>query len=142
MASSETGARIALLAENQIDCARQLLGLLGREKDALDARATNAVIDLAAEKEHLAARLEELGSKQRALSSGGDVTSVTRWEELRELLRACRHQNVVNGSVIELSRRFTEQLLGMIHGTSSDEALYGPNGRPLRLTGTDRFSKA
>ncbi len=142
MTSSETGAQTALLVEHQIDCARQLLGLLSREKDALDTRATNAVIDLAAEKERLAARLEELGSQRRALSSGGDVTSGTRWEELRDLLRACRHQNVVNGSVIELSRRFTEQLLGMIRGTSSQETLYGPEGRPLRLTGTDRFSKA
>lgn len=152
MSNSEVRTQLAQLAEHQIACARQLLGILSREKDALDARATDIVIGLANEKEHVAAQLEELVIEQRQLSelldgdvpalADNDAASVVRRDELRELLRACHHQNVVNGSVIELGRRFTEQLLGTIRGTSSQGTLYGPQGKALRLTGAERFSKA
>ena len=154
MSSSEHRARLAELAEYQIDCARQLLGILSREKDALDTRATDSILELASEKEQIATRLEELVTEARELSSRhghdedleaypmDDATSLARPDELRALMQACHHQNLVNGSVIEIRRRFTEQLLSSIRGTSSHETLYGPQGKPLRLTGTDALSKA
>ena len=154
MSNSEHRARLTELGEHQIDCARQLLGILNREKDALDTRATGSILELATEKERIAARLEELVTEQRELSNRHghdedleanpmeDATSFARRGELRALMQACRHQNLVNGSVIEIRRRFTEQLLSSIRGTSSHETLYGPQGKPLRLTGTDALSKA
>ena len=131
--------------QQEAQAAHQLLAALHREREALGSRDLDATGETAREKEALITRLESLAARQNqllaragidpgtrdldsALKSAGLGALLERWQALLEVLAQCRHQNLINGGVIEISRRFAQQVLDGLRGASPDGRLYGPDG--------------
>jgi len=129
----------------ETEAAQDLLSVLLREREALGQRALEAIQEMAERKDRLIQQLEGLSSHQNALlrQAGIDpqgaklevelramgVRSVAeQWSALRSLLKDCQRENQINGGIIEISRRFAEQVLDILRGTAPDARLYGPSG--------------
>lgn len=129
----------------ETDAASRLLEVLHREREALANHALEGIREAAQSKESLVARLEELAGQQNellrlagidpgtpnldgALRGAGLEGIGQRWEELRGVLSRCQHQNQINGGIIEMSRRFAQQVLDTLRGAASGARLYGPSG--------------
>jgi len=130
---------------DETDAASRLLEILRREREALGSHALDELREAAQSKESLIATLEELAGQQNellrragidpgtqnledALRGAGLESIGRRWEELRGVLSQCQHQNQINGGIIEISRRFAQQVLDTLRGAASGARLYGPSG--------------
>ena len=133
------------VVDREARAAHQLLAALHKERDALGRRDLEASGETAQEKEALIAQLEALAVRQNELLSSAGIDPGTRdlkgaltaaglgalterWQALLDVLAQCGHQNLINGGVIEMSRRFAQQVLDSLRGTSPDGRLYGPDG--------------
>lgn len=131
--------------QQEADAAYQLLAALRKEREALGNRDLDATGETAREKEALITRLEDLAARQNellalagidpgtrdldgALKTAGLGALLERWQALLDVLAQCRQQNLINGGIIEMSRRFAQQVLDSIRGASPDGRLYGPDG--------------
>ncbi len=131
--------------QQEAQAAHQLLAALRKEREALGSRDLDATGETAREKEELITLLESLAAQQNqllaragvdpgtrdlesALKSAGLGALLERWRALLDVLAQCRHQNLINGGVIEISRRFAQQVLDGLRGASPDSRLYGPDG--------------
>ncbi len=131
--------------EQEAQAATQLLTILRRERKALGSRDLEAIGESAREKEEAITELERLATRQNellglvgidpgardlrgALRSAGLEGLAERWQVLLDVLAQCRQQNLINGGVIEMSRRFAQQVLEGLRGASPDGRLYGPDG--------------
>lgn len=129
----------------ETEAAGQLLTALRKERNALGNRDLEATGETAREKESLIASLEILAARQNellalagidpctrdldsALKSAGLGALLERWQALLDVLAQCRHQNLINGGVIEMSRRFAQRVLESLRRVSPDSQLYGPKG--------------
>jgi len=137
----------------ETEAAGQLLTALRKERNALGNRDLEATGEAAREKEALIVRLETLAARQNellglagidpntknldgALKSAGLGAVLERWQALLDVLTQCRHQNLINGGVIEMSRRFAQQVLEGLRGISPDGQVYGPDGDAQGNSGT------
>ncbi len=131
--------------EQETQTAEQLLAALYKEREALGKRDLDTTGETARKKDTLIIQLESLAARQNelltragidpgtrdladALKSAGLGALLERWQALRDVLAQCRHQNLINGGVIEMSRRFAQQVLDGLRGASPDGKLYGPDG--------------
>ena len=139
--------------QQETEAAGQLLTALRKERSALGERDLEATGEAAREKEALIVRLENLAARQnellalagidpstrdldRALMSAGLRALLEPWQTLLDVLAQCRHQNLINGGVIEMSRRFAQQVLEGLRGVSPDGQIYGPDGDAQGQSGT------
>lgn len=51
-----------------------------------------------------------------------------RWQEIKNLTSDCQKLNEVNGAYIGLLRQHVQRSLDIIHGQSSHDVVYGPDG--------------
>jgi flagellar biosynthesis/type III secretory pathway chaperone len=150
---------LAELLEAERARAARMLEVLGLEREALARRDFPAIEQAAAEKERLIAALESLAERQNAvLRSAGVVVTAGRlgealeragmpdlvplWDDLQDLLRRCRQQNLVNGGVIEMSRRFAREVLATLRGTAPGSDLYGRCGERRHTDGGEPLATA
>ena len=134
----------AILAE-ETEAAHQLLVVLRREREALTLRALDEIRAMAERKQSCIERLEDLASRQNSLFrrigiDPGDAelpvslrnmglqSVADQWNAVRQLLKDCQKENQVNGGIIEMSRRFAQQVLNTLKGATSEGRLYGPTG--------------
>lgn len=136
---------LAPLLRREADCAAALLKLLQREREALKGRDADEIGRIAAEKEVLVRELDGHGARQEQLFrlagidperedlqeaiavTGSDALS-RAWQEVLNRLEECRHQNQINGAIVDMSQRFTQQVLDLIRGIPANTRLYGPSG--------------
>ncbi|MCU0936332.1 MAG: flagellar protein FlgN [Gammaproteobacteria bacterium] len=150
---------LADLIEAERARAERMLEVLGLEREALARRDFPAIEQAAAEKERLIAALESLAERQTAAlrSAGVTVTGgrlgealeraglpdlVPLWDDLQDLLGQCRQQNLVNGGVIEMSRRFAREVLATLRGTAPGSDLYGRCGERRHTDGGEPLATA
>lgn len=129
----------------ETEVAQELLSVLLREREALGQRALEAMQEMAERKDRLVQSLEGLSSRQDALlrQAGIDPQGAKlevelremgmgplaeQWSALRNVLKDCQQENQINGGIIEISRRFAEQVLDTLRGAAPDGRLYGPSG--------------
>ncbi len=134
----------AVLAE-ETEAAHGLLSVLRREREALSLRALDEIREMAERKQSFIERLEDLASRQNdllrrigvdprdtelpaCLRSMGLQPVAEQWTTLRNVLKDCQKENQVNGGIIEMSRRFAQQVLDTLRGAASESRLYGPSG--------------
>ena len=154
MDPSQLREDLGKVLQEETETATQLLDALRRERDALGKRDLETTEQVAKEKDSLITCLESLASRQHDLlaSAGVDLSQQNvgvalkalglgslskQWQGLLSVLADCRHQNLVNGGIIEISRRFAQQVLDTLHGASLDDQLYGPEGEAKRKSKRD-----
>lgn len=140
---------------------RQMLDGLGKMSKVLEEEARclarrdpEALEQAASKKQKLAARLNDLVARQNGcLQAYGsppdgrgldtflqgpdfelpDAESLRAdWQEIVRLGLVCRKQNELNGAYIGLLLRHVDASLNFLHGVSSADATYGPNGMTRR----------
>lgn len=129
-------------------CATQLdklVTLLQEEHEALTARDVTAVQACTVRKHELLAQLEILDQQRNkasvlldnhneAVNNGvatkDDFTELK--QQIKTLLDKCRHQNDINGAIIDISTQFNKRILDVMLGGSSSESLYDSAGRKSR----------
>lgn len=150
---------LAELLRAELARARRLREVLTLERDALGRRDFPAIEQAAAEKERLIAALESLAERQGTLLRTGGILGgnaslrenlqktdmvelVPLWDELQDLLRRCRQQNLVNGGVIEMSRRFAREVLATLRGTVPGSEVYDRCGERHPTEGGEPLATA
>jgi len=133
------------LLEDERGATARLLDALREEHQALVRRDMTALDHAVNKKSQQVAELEILGrDRDAALKAAGHAAGregieswLSRqpsgaarklWQELQNLLLRCQRQNLINGGIVETSRRFTQRALSLLQGQSAEPALYGPSG--------------
>lgn len=150
------GATLKALLVREYECADALLHIIRIEHGALQNRKVESIVNAAADKKRLATKLERLVSERRdflrQVGMGGVGSEFelwldqpqmqevkTVWTGLTKILDQSRHQNRINGGILESLRRYTQRAVEILHGLSSMESLYGPLGKTQSLLRT-RYS--
>ncbi len=159
MTNSSLHDELAGLLRREVELAEALRDSLAREHEALRGHALEAIREAAADKELLVRQLETLACSQndllrragfdptrddldQALRRSGMGQVYRQWTELTRVLTDCRHRNQVNGGMIEMSRRFAQQILDTIRGGTNAGTLYGPSGQASSTHGRDPIATA
>lgn len=149
MPQAESHARIRELLRRQTAVAGELDQALEAEREALAAKDLGQITELAGRKQQLVTSLESLDKAFRKeceqagipLDGGGlaDYCAVNKldelgqaWQNLQVVLQECRTKNQVNGGAIEMSRRFAEQVLDVLHRPGDSVNTYGADGKATR----------
>jgi flagellar biosynthesis/type III secretory pathway chaperone len=130
----------ALLADGEA-LLEDLATALREEREALMARSTAALDGAVAHKDAAIARLEAM---ERQAGGALGEAAFTQWlaalpaarrggpvERRRRLydgLRACRHENQVNGAIVRRATQATRHVLGVLTGEQPGST-YGAGGR-------------
>lgn len=65
------------------------------------------------------------------------------WAEVKKLAADCRHQNDINGQMVEMARRNTEKAIEVIaYRQESKKPVYGRSGQLRAATGSQTLGKA
>ena len=81
-------------------------------------------------------------SLRENLQKAGMADLVPLWDELQNLLRRCRQQNLVNGGVIEMSRRLAREVLATLRGTVPGSEVYDRCGERRPTDGSEPLATA
>ena len=121
--------------------------LLEREKTLLTEGRTEALADAIAEKEALAAELNDLTQRRgRHLADAGfspdrdgmaswagkhpqQKEAITTWERTLSLAAQAKEQNRLNGQLIGLHQQYTDEALRILLRKENRLDLYAPDGR-------------
>ena len=128
---------------------------LNKEKTALEASDTEQLLQLSTTKKELASQLERntkathaflkninldkgiygLSDFIKRMKTGETQQQLSKlWLNIQSLTNANKEQNTVNGSIIELNRRYTERSLDVLHGQTGNNTntTYGADGQATK----------
>ncbi len=135
----ETQGRFLALLQQESTLLDELYQLLKQETKALKEKNIELINKLLESKNVL---LDKLGmlDKQRQLyiereasqtpmeeSMGLKVQEMNR--SIQERLDNCKHQNNINGGIIEVTRLFNQKILDIVHGQPDQENTYSAEGK-------------
>ncbi len=135
----ETQGRFLALLQQESTLLDELYQLLKQETKALKEKNIELINKLLESKNVL---LDKLGmlDKQRQLyiereasqtpmeeSMGLKVQEMNR--SIQERLDNCKHQNNINGGIIEVTRLFNQKILDIVHGQPNQENTYSAEGK-------------
>jgi flagella synthesis protein FlgN len=150
------------LLDKAAACARDLLHCLLQEREHLASRNLDDMQETTKTKMALFQQLESV-EKQRhelLLASGYDAGNKagmegllgmlgakgavlrTRWKEVLDTLATCRETNQINGGILELGKRQTEQALAVLRGQAGQSGLYDEGGTTESGLGQRDLGKA
>ena len=135
----EVQGRFLALLKQEEAALDDLHELLKKEMSALKAHNTELINELINSKNSLLNKLGML-DKQRQLYVDnennmlhGDNTFTNQInllsEEIKSSLDKCKHQNKINGGIIEMSQLFNKKMLDIICGNSDQETTYSAEGK-------------
>ena len=135
----EVQGRFLALLKQEEAALDELHELLKKEMSALKAHNTELIDELINSKNSLLNKLGML-DKQRQLyvenehnMLHGDNTFTNQInllsEEIKSSLDKCKHQNKINGGIIEMSQLFNKKMLDIICGNSDQETTYSAEGK-------------
>lgn len=136
---NESQARFIELLKQEASALADLHGLLMKELTALNDRNSEKITELAKSKNSLLNKLGVL-DKQRQLYIENDEHPLYKNDtfsnniealsnEIQTSLDKCRHQNNINGAIIEVSQLFNEKMLDIVCGNSDEEVTYSASGK-------------
>lgn len=65
----------------------------------------------------------------RCCDPDGQLGLESRWRKIKESLSRCREQNLLNGKIVIIHQRQTQQALAILRGgAAQDETCYSPKG--------------
>ena len=139
---NQTQGRFLSVLKEESSILESLHNVLLEEHSALTNRNSDLITELADRK---ATILEKLGilDKQRQLYTDNKThfyelnDEKTAFyshikalnNEIHDSLDKCKHQNKINGGIIEMSYMFNEKILDIIFGNSEKEATYSAEGK-------------
>jgi flagellar biosynthesis/type III secretory pathway chaperone len=144
---------LAELQQMQLVLEQEALGLKDRDAEALE-KSTRQKQALAYNLEALSERQENFLRAQNlpagkegiesilyAHPSTNPATSSMRaiWRDIQNLTAACQKLNEVNGAYIGLLRQHVQRSLDIVHGQSSQDVVYGPDGIGHRPTSSRKL---
>ena len=135
----ETQEKFLALLKQQESALEDLHNLLTKEMHALKARDTDLLYELIKSKNELLNKVGML-DKQRQLYLEGEEKSLINdsfyinqinnlGEEIKIKLDKCKHQNKINGGIIEMSQLFNEKILNIMQGKTNTEITYSAEGK-------------
>lgn len=127
----------------EIEGARQLLGVLRREQQALAGPDPNSVEQAVADKRQAIAMLQQLAQRRHSLAGtlpdrGLPEPADARRTELDRLLVELRRQNEINGALVQRRLQHARQALAVLRGQSGQPGLYDPRGAFVCESGAGR----
>ena len=136
---NETEGRFITLLKQEINTLEELHALLLDELAALKQRDSDLIENLAEEKNKLLNKIGML-DKQRQLyveehtDANYEENSFTKTMSelsgnIEASLEKCRHQNQINGGVIEISTLFNKKILDIVCGNNTEEVVYCADGK-------------
>lgn len=142
------------LLRQTLDGLGEMSRVLEEEARCLALRDPEALEQTASKKQKVAVRLNDLAARQndclrtcglppdgpgldaflRGLDSEWPDAEALRaeWREIMRLGSACKKRNELNGAYIGLLQRHVDAGLNFLHGASSADATYGPDGSTRR----------
>lgn len=137
------------LLEGEIGYTRKLLETLNRETEILVARDLSALESCTAEKVELINQLTSIAEQRETLLSeldgepletDGQATAL--WQDLISLAAHCQKKNHINGSIIEIGYRQSQQALDILQGTARKPELYDQAGQTTRSGKSSTLARA
>lgn len=162
LADTERVIQIDSLINQQLKATAELLSVMHSEHQALARQDTKTLTPLIEKKQLLLAELEtaSVGFLNLLLNDGVSLDKdrietllaemsiatddhlVAGWNRLQQQLLDCQQQNLVNGQLMEVSRRGTEQALSILLGHGHAEpGLYDGRGATQRTIGGKSYIK-
>lgn len=134
--------------DEQITCARAMLGTLESENHALEAGDSEQLNAASADKARLVESLESLERERRELAEALGVTPAApgsadarrKWQELMGLIERCRDNNLRNGSLVQARREQITVALKLLRGEQPE--VYDAHGQEASDPGTQRLGSA
>lgn len=134
--------RVQLLAllDQQIAAMDAVLSCLTIERDALQSRDIDQLVDITEQKNAALTAANSIDQQRRNILSpaendgqdGTDSEMVQRRQKLGSLAEACRELNDANGLMIRWQSRRVDNTLRLLRGDRGEEVVYGPKGEPGR----------
>ena len=138
-----------LLLEGEISYTRKLLETLNRETEILVARDISALESFTAEKAELINQLKSIAEQRETLLAEldgeplkTDDQAAALWQDLMSLAANCQEKNHINGSIIEIGHRQSQQALDILQGTARKPELYDHAGHTTRSGKSSTLARA
>lgn len=142
------------LLEREIELVSRFIVALNEEQECLKAADPAALPDLSAAKLALVAQLNALeNERMAAIGMAGspsdhvtmedwlsrnahDTNATVAWEKLRILAREAKTMHELNGQLVDLHLRNTNEILDILTQESRQPGLYGSSGQAMPATGS------
>lgn len=151
---------VGTMLQHDLDAARELISLLGTERELLETRQHDALPALIEQKnthlhllDHHAgerhAVLQNLGLK--ASAEGWETllqrdpalaTHLPLWQEVKEAVSECKRLNDINGKLINRSQQTLVRLLDLVRGKTAAPELYNAAGASTATPYSNTVAKA
>lgn len=160
--TTEAVEKLAHYLGDMIATAECLESVLIREKTALRTQDVPLLQTIEQEKEQLVQALESAEKLLTRVSDGAQSDAFTwdgfvervdpgnrhgvkqRVDQLKLVLNRCQLNNLANGAIISATRRFTEDLLALLHGREPHAPVetYSKKGQKCHSDATTRYTRA
>lgn len=139
---------IAMLLE-EIRQTQKLHEMLEQESEALVARDIASLKKITSNKLEQIHLLESTGQQRDAMLASIKGEPLTdnkqlspHWRELLSLATKCQEKNRINGGIIEVGFRQSQQALDILQGTSSKPELYDNSGQTTKSKNSGSIAQA
>lgn len=160
---SDNYRRLDDLMRRELDAVERLGAVLEEEQGVLKVRDVEGMQRVVAEKQALVAQLEVYAREREGLlkragfsadkagfaaflANAGALAAPLDglWCRLRETLKSCQAQNLVNGQILEANRRRAQDSLAILLGKPAEQrtGTYNRNGYSSMSLGGRTFAKA
>ena len=123
--------------------AEQLLCCLQNELKILNDKQYESLMMIAQEKQKLVEHLDLLDNQRKQFDSRKNFSDyllqqdtsgklVRQWDSIRNTIKKCQQQNIVNGRLLQRYHRLSQETISMLSGRPANtDTTYGPNGLKL-----------
>lgn len=140
--------QLMLLLQDEIRQTQNLHESLQLESETLVTRDTDALDKVTRAKLEQLRTLELLGKQRDTLLSTVDGDPLNEssqlsalWQQLLSLAAECQKINRINGGIIEVSFRQSQQALDILQGKSSKSELYDGSGQTTRSASSNQLAQ-
>lgn len=141
-------SQLTVMLQEEIRHTQSLFEFLEIESEALVARDTPALEKVTADKLEHIHLLESMGQQRVALLADTDGDPLIEnkqlsmlWQELLLLAEKCQNKNRINGGIIEVGFRQSQQALDILQGSSSKPELYDNSGQATKSTNSGSLAQ-
>lgn len=152
MKNIDNHRQLTQLCQRLIGKLSELLQIMQQEYTALEQNDLPAFESVVGEKQQLTGQVEQMGQDLASFLARmgidlnrqgiGDFLQqcspqqnqllAPLWDQLQAVAQQCRHQNLVNGKIVEQNQTNIKMIFKMLHNQLVDnDELYGPTGKSV-----------